>query len=45
VDEVKLKVVYLAQSSSQSEGYEDGNLGSLSYQEVRILFQNWLLYK
>ncbi|KAG0534944.1 hypothetical protein BDA96_04G323300 [Sorghum bicolor] len=33
VDEVKLKVVYLAQSSSQSEGYEDGNLGSLSYQE------------
>lgn len=33
VDEVKLKVVYVARSSSQSEGYEDGNLGSLSYQE------------
>ncbi|XP_066319000.1 vesicle-associated protein 1-2-like isoform X3 [Miscanthus floridulus] len=33
VDEVKLKAVYVAPSSSQSEGYEDGNLGSLSYQE------------
>lgn len=33
VDEVKLKVVYVAPSSSQSEGFEDGNLGSLSYQE------------
>lgn len=33
VDEVKLKVVYTAPSSSQSEGFEDGNLGSLSYQE------------
>ncbi|PWZ16287.1 Vesicle-associated protein 1-1 [Zea mays] len=34
VDEVKLKVVYTAPSSSQSEGFEDGNLGSLSYQEL-----------
>jgi len=33
VDEVKLKVVYTAPSSSQSKGFEDGNLGSLSYQE------------
>lgn len=36
MDEVKLKVVYVVPSSSQSEGFEDGNLGSLSYQEVRI---------
>ncbi|PWZ27894.1 Vesicle-associated protein 1-2 [Zea mays] len=33
VDEVKLKVVYTAPSSSQNEGFEDGNLDSLSYQE------------
>ncbi|PWZ04685.1 Vesicle-associated protein 1-2 [Zea mays] len=33
VEEVKLKVVYVAPSSSQSERFEDGNLGSLSYQE------------
>jgi hypothetical protein len=38
VEEVKLKVVYVAPSSSQSERFEDGNLGSLSYQEVRNLF-------
>ncbi|KAL5660738.1 hypothetical protein ACJX0J_027863, partial [Zea mays] len=38
VDEVKLKVVYTAPSSSQSEGFEDGNLGSLmvlSLQETK----------
>lgn len=32
VDEVKLKVVYVS-PSSQSEGFEDGYPGSLSYQE------------
>ncbi|CAL4967992.1 unnamed protein product [Urochloa decumbens] len=32
VDEVKLKVVYIT-PSTQSEGFEDGSPGSLSYQE------------
>lgn len=33
VDEVKLRVTYVA-PSSQSEGFEDGSPGSLSYQKV-----------